>query len=259
MMRRRRRAGEPFVCEQRGEISLHFGMAALQSRMRTAEPNRLVLDYTRALMSFVLLQPQPRHIVMIGLGGGSIAKYCRAHLPQSRFTAVEINPDVIAMRGLFAVPPDDENFAVVEADGARWVHEHPQHCDVLLLDGFDSGGLPDALSTQDFYDACARALRPGGVLVSNIWAPEARRDAVIARMRASFESGVAAISAEQGENTIALARRAAAWPQPSLLHRRARELAAQHELDLEGMARKLQAALHGAPLEQDAEAGSHAS
>lgn len=251
LTRRRRRSDEPFVCEQRGEVSLHFGMSALQSRMRRSDPTRLLLDYTRAVMSFVLLQPRPEHIVMIGLGGGSIAKYCYAHLPESRFTAVEINPDVIAMRGQFAVPADDRRFSVVEADGAQWVREHAQSCDVLVLDGFDSGGLPDALSSEDFLEACARALRPGGVLVSNIWAPDVKRDMVVKRMRATFESGVATISAEQGENTIALARRAAAWPHPRVLHRRARELAAQHALDLEGTARKLELALQGASFEPD--------
>lgn len=250
-MRRRRRPDEPFVCQERGEISLHFGMSALQSRMRSAEPERLVLDYTRAMMSFVLLQPRPADIVMIGLGGGSLAKYCHAHLPQSRFTAVEIHPDVIAMRELFAVPADDERFAVVQADGASWVREHAQCCDVLLLDGFDADGLPDALSSQDFYDACARALRPQGVLVSNLWAPVYRRDEVIVRMRAAFESGVAAMSAEQGENTVALARRAATWPDHDGLHRRARELAPQHALDLEAAARRLDLALQGALRESE--------
>ncbi len=248
-LRRRRRPNEPFVCEQRGELSLHFGMSALQSRMRRSDPARLLLDYTRAVMSFVLLHPEPAHIVMIGLGGGSIAKYCYVHLPDSRFTAIEINPDVIAMRGQFAIPADDHRFSVLEADGAQWVHEHAQSCDVLLLDGFDAGGLPEALSSQEFYDACARALRPGGVLVSNIWAPDNVRDSVIRRMRASFESGVATLSAEQGENTIALARRADAWPHPHLLHRRARELESRHALDLEGTARKLELALQGAAFE----------
>ncbi|WP_297913436.1 fused MFS/spermidine synthase [Thiomonas sp.] len=251
MMRRRRQPDEPFLCQERGEVSLHFGMSALQSRMRAAEPKRLVLDYTRAMMSFVLLHPRPEHVVMIGLGGGSLAKYCHAHLAHSRFTAVEIHPDVIAMRGAFAVPADDQRFAVVQADGAVWIRENQQSCDVLLLDGFDSDGLPETLSSQEFYDACARALRPGGVLVSNLWAPEFRREQAIARMRAAFESGVATMSAEQGENTIALARRAAGWPAQERLFERARELAAEHELDLQAAARRLAMALQGAPVEPD--------
>ncbi len=255
MLRRRlRRQARPFLCQERGEVSLHFGMQALQSRMLAADPNRLVLDYTRAVMSFLLVHPEPRHIVMIGLGGGSLAKYCHAYLPRARFTAVEINPEVIAMRGLFAVPPDDERFAVVEGDGMQWVREHPDGCDVLLLDGFDSGGLPDALSSQQFYDDCARALCPGGILVSNLWAPPRKRDLAIERLRASFESGVVTLDAEQGENTVVLARRAPSWPTPDLLHRRARELAPQHALDLQAAARRLEDALLGARLDDDTNA-----
>ncbi len=251
MMRRRRRPDEPFLCQERGEVSLHFGMSALQSRMRSADPTQLVLDYTRAMMAFVLVLPWPEHVVMIGLGGGSLAKYCHAHLPGSRFTAVEINPEVIAMRGAFAVPPDDERFAVVQADGAAWIREHAQSCDVLLLDGFDSAGLPESLTSQEFYEACARALRPGGLLVSNLWAPQSRRDEAIRRMRAAFESGVAAMSAEQGENTIALARRAAGWPSQERLFQRARELEPEHALDLQAAARRLAMSLQGAPVETD--------
>lgn len=244
MLRRRQR--KPFVCEEKGQVSLHFGMAALQSRMLAADPERLVLDYTRAMMSFVLIEPEPAQVVMIGLGGGSLAKYCHAHLPRCRFTAVEIDPEVIAMRSVFAIPPNGERFEVVQSDGAQWIGAHPQSCDVLLLDGFDPGGLPEALSSQAFYDACARALRPRGVLVQNIWAPPHKRELVIERMRASFDSGVAAFDAEHGENTIALARRAPSWPDPQSLYRRARDLAAGHSVDLQALARRLDMALQGA-------------
>jgi spermidine synthase len=233
----------PFICQERGEISLHFGMGAVQSRMRTAEPDRLVLDYTRGMMSFLLLAPQPRHIVMLGLGGGSLVKYCHAQLPQTRFTAIEIDPEVIAMRELFAVPRDSERFAIVCADGAQWLHDHPQCCDVLLLDAFGPEGLPDALASQQFYDDAARALQPGGVVASNIWASALVRDRVIERMRAAFDSGVLTMPAEEGENTIALALRDAAMPDADALHARARELAEQHPLDLELAARRLGAAL----------------
>ena len=241
--RQLRNDDHPFICQERGEISLHFGMGAVQSRMRTAEPDKLVLDYTRAVMSFLLLAPQPRHIVMLGLGGGSLAKYCHAQLPQTRFTAIEIDPEVIAMREMFAVPRDGERFTVICADGAQWLREHPQSCDVLLLDAFGPEGLPEALASQDFYDDAARALQPGGVVASNIWAAAPVRDRVIERMRAAFDSGVLTLPAEEGENTIALALRDAAMPDADTLHARARELMQQHPLDLELAARRLGAAL----------------
>ena len=235
--------GTPFVCQERGEVSMHFGMGAVQSRMRVGKPDVLVLDYTRAMMSFLLFNPAPRDILMLGLGGGSLAKYCHAHLPNTRFTAVEINPEVIAMRGLFSIPPDDDRLRIACADGAAWVPAHPDSCDVLMLDGFGPEGLPPALSSQDFYDACARALQPGGVLVANIWAGPVVRDAALGRLRHSFDSGVVTLPAEEGENLIAFACRDAAMPDPDTLHARARELEAAHPIGLDLSAQRLSAAL----------------
>ena len=91
----------PLVHEENGELSLHFGFPTIQSRMLKADPARLVLDYTRTMMGFLLFQPKPERIAMIGLGGGSLAKYCRLKLPDSDFTAIEISPAVIALRNEF--------------------------------------------------------------------------------------------------------------------------------------------------------------
>ena len=80
----------PLVHEKDGELSLHFGFPTIQSRMLKADPEHLVLDYTRTMMGFLLFQPKPVRIAMIGLGGGSLAKYCTddfptATSPQSSF------------------------------------------------------------------------------------------------------------------------------------------------------------------------------
>jgi spermidine synthase len=61
------------VREDGASKSLHFTLGELQSRMLTHQPWRLDLDYTRTMMGFLLFQPAPVHIGMIGLGGGSLA------------------------------------------------------------------------------------------------------------------------------------------------------------------------------------------
>ena len=87
----------PQLHEQEGELSLHFTFPTIQSRMIKAEPERLVLDYTQTMMGFLLLHTTPTHICMIGLGGGSLAKYCPRHLSDYDFTAVEISPEDISL------------------------------------------------------------------------------------------------------------------------------------------------------------------
>ena len=58
---------------------------------------------------------------------------------------VEIDPAVIALREAFMVPSDSDRFRVVQADGADHVRGLREAADVLLLDGFDDAGIPDAL------------------------------------------------------------------------------------------------------------------
>jgi spermidine synthase len=221
-------------------------MATVQSRMRVATPSKLVLDYTRSMMAFLLLLPAPSHIVMLGLGGGSLAKYCHANLPNTRFTALEISAEVIAMRELFAIPPDDARLHVLCTDGAAWLRDNPACCDLLLLDGFDADGMPPALCSPAFFDDCAAALQPGGVLVSNIWAKDSLRDVLVQRLRHSFGNKVITILAEDGENTIALASKQAAWPMAAKLSERARELEVKHAVGLGASAAKMALALAAA-------------
>src|SRR3546814_5260491 len=62
--------------------------------MSIPEPNRLLLEYTQAMMGFLLFNASPGTIEIIGLGGGSLAKYCHAYLPSSNIRAVEIDEHV---------------------------------------------------------------------------------------------------------------------------------------------------------------------
>ena len=63
------------VSDARGVRSLHVGGEAIQSAMRLGDPFALYLDYTRCMMAFLLVHPQPREALMIGLGGGSLLEY----------------------------------------------------------------------------------------------------------------------------------------------------------------------------------------
>src|SRR5471030_3192506 len=77
----RRRYGKPFIGESAQERTLYFSLDNIQSRMRLDDPWALDLSYTRKVMSFLLFRAAPRRILMVGLGGGSLAKYCYRYLP----------------------------------------------------------------------------------------------------------------------------------------------------------------------------------
>ena len=192
------------VIDSRGARTLHFPGSDIQSRMQLDDPHALDLDYTRTMMGFLLFVPDPRRILMVGLGGGSLAKFCHQHLPQAHITVVEINPQVIALREDFLVPPDGPHFEVVQDDGARAVRR-ATGVEVLLVDGFDATGMPEGLASQRFFDDCHDALAPGGLLVVNLHMGDFRYSSLLDRLRRSFDGRVLAVEDDEQSNCIVFA------------------------------------------------------
>jgi spermidine synthase len=184
---------------------LEFQPGMVQSEMRLSRPDDLVLSYARAMMCFVLFHPQPEHIVMVGLGGGSLAKFCYRYLPHCRITVLELNPDVIALRDQFAIPRDNARFRVIEADAVAYMSKLDNSADVLLVDGFDADGLPPALGSAAFYADCRRALRPGGVMATNIFSYDPHYGAMLRRLRHAFEGRICWFHGIAGNNRILFA------------------------------------------------------
>jgi spermidine synthase len=198
----------PLVSTRGGRRTLEFGAGNVQSEMRLARPSALLLAYTRAMMCFALFVPRPRHILMVGLGGGSLAKFCYLCFPQARITVVELRADVIALRAQFCVPPDDARFRVVHGDAAAYLAGVPDSADVLVVDGFDAAGLPPALGSSRFYADCRRALRHGGVLVANIFSYDPHYPAMLGRLRLMFGGQVSWLEQVAGNNRILFAVKA---------------------------------------------------
>jgi len=209
---------KPYVHEGLDSKSMHFSILEIQSRMQILRPDVLELEYTRTMMGLLVFKPAPERIAMIGLGGGSLAKFCHRHLPHASMLAVEINPHVIALREAFKVPPDSARFQVIEADGARFVADTDQRFDVLMVDAFDTHGMPPELGTSRFYDDCLDVLAPDGLMVVNLHAGHPHCPVYIDRIRRSFNDKLLRVNDADGSNAVIFAakgeglRRAASGP-----------------------------------------------
>jgi spermidine synthase len=200
----------PVVSEEAGVLTLHFQSDYVQSQMLLDDPDCLTLSYSRAMMAFELFKPVPRQIVMIGLGGGSLAKWCYRHHPNTQLTVVEINPHVIALRDRFRIPPDDHRFRIVCQDGTAFVAKIPSEVDVMLVDGFGVDRVPPELCTQLFYDDCYQTLTRSGLMVVNVCGEEQQE--ILARIRRSF-GGKVLLSPDHDGNTVVFASKGELlWP-----------------------------------------------
>jgi spermidine synthase len=239
---RARRAEAPVqVSERDGLRSLHLGSDTVQSTMRLSDPVQLVLSYTRAMMGFLLFHPNPRHLFMVGLGGGSLAKFAYHRLPQARVTVVENSAEVIRVaRQLFDVPDDDTRLRIMLGDGGEWVRRPEASCDVLMVDAFDGQSQVEALASEAFYGDCAAALDRDGVLVLNLWSSDQRFVGFLQRVEKVFDGRVLCLPAERRGNVAVFAFRrtpeASRW---EALRLRARQLEAAHGLEFPSFVTRL--------------------
>jgi spermidine synthase len=239
------RYGKPFVLDDGKFRRLHFSLHATQSRMSLRSPDALTLAYTRKMMSFVLFQPRPEHVVIVGLGGGSLTKFCYRQLPDSRVTTVEIDQAVIDLATLFHVPNSDARMRIVHADAARYLATSRQSADVILVDGCDKHGVAPTLSGEGFFGTLRRRLKPGGVLVMNLVGSVRRVNALVRSIASAFDDQVLVLDVSVGDNRIAFAFRDPAWPPNwTAVKQQATSLAKQYGLDFVAFAERLETAFH---------------
>lgn len=224
--------GKPIVYEDDGNVSLYFGAGATQSKMKINDPYRLMLGYTRTMMGFLVFNPYPAQITIIGLGGGSLPKYCYRHLPESQITVVEIRLEVIALRDRFQIPPNDERLTVLCEDGAEYMQRSLEPIDILMVDGFDESSQDPELGSQSFYDACYEALDANGVMVVNFFGTDTNLNTYMSRIHQSFKGQLVVVEAEDSSNKIVFAGKGKAFRlSAKILKERVQQLEIQYPID----------------------------
>ena len=231
--------GKPFILDDGRVRHLYFNLRFLQSAMRLKTPDALELGYTRHMMAFLLFHASPRRLLLVGLGGGSLVRFCRRQLPRSVMTAVEIDPVIIAMGSQFDLLPD-ERLAIVQADAADYLPRAEADTDVLLLDAFDREGISGSLARPAFFDAALRRLKPQGILVTNLAGARDTWEPLLALIENAFAGRVITLRVGDGENHVAFAFRDPAFaPHWTLLEKEAKGLQRRHGLDFPEFLRKL--------------------
>ncbi|CAG7857034.1 spermidine synthase [biofilm metagenome] len=164
------------VVEHNGIRSLHFGSSSRQSCISLHEPEILQLPYARAMTAWRLFKDELDDVLLIGLGGGSLARYILYHYPECRLTAVEFRASVVKIaRSHFGLPLDGR-LKIVTGDGGAYIKQQALNPDqtysLIIIDAFDVDGLADSVASIAFFDACKRLLKPDGMLAINLWESE---------------------------------------------------------------------------------------
>ena len=160
------------VEDDRGMRTLLFGgQGVRQTVIKAGDPDHLESPYARVMVSGLALCPDPKRMMVVGLGGGAIPSFLHKHYPRTQIDAVEIDPVVVeAARQFFGFQEDATQKAYVQ-DGRQFIEERPNAYDVIFLDAFGSEEIPSHLTTWEFLMAVRRALTAQGVVLADVWGP----------------------------------------------------------------------------------------
>ncbi len=161
------------VYEEEGQRCLSFtrkNETARQTCQLLSNPNEFVFSYTRMMMGALYLNPNPRKVLIVGLGGGVLPTALSKMFPEIVIDVVEIDPAVVKVAQQFFAFHPGENVRVFEEDGRVFIKragKTDQRYDLIMLDAFDHEYIPEHLLTREFLLEVKKLLAADGVLAAN--------------------------------------------------------------------------------------------
>jgi len=158
--------------DDQGMRTLLFGAEGVrQTVIKVGDPDHLESPYARSMVAGLALCPDPKRVLVVGLGGGAIPSFLHRHYPQTQIDAVEIDPVVVEVAKQFFGFREDATQKAYVQDGRQFIEERPNAYDVIFLDAFSSEDIPYHLTTREFLGAVRRAVTAQGVVLADVWGP----------------------------------------------------------------------------------------
>ena len=159
--------------------------------MWRTEPVELFLPYSQLMVAALALTPSPHKALILGHGGGSIAKWLARYWPDLELDIVEVDPSVVRAAETYFDYHPPTNHHVYVKDARVFLRGTSTRYDVIWLDVFARHLIPFHLTTEEFFRLVQSHLTPDGVLAANLAStgdgPDRQRaEAVVATLRAVF-------------------------------------------------------------------------
>jgi len=161
------------IVDKEGVRALHFGSKSRQSSMLIDQPDELHSLYARTMMGLLLFNDRPENILMIGLGGGTIAKYLLNQFSECKIKVIEYRNSVLKVARSHFGLPRDSRLKIKIGCGGEYISTQSklaeQKHDLIVIDAYDHEGMAIEVSSENFFDGCRTLLKDDGLLAINLW------------------------------------------------------------------------------------------
>lgn len=220
---------------------LTFGSGGQQSGMQINQPDRLLFQYTQAMMLSLLFSPKAQNAVLLGLGAGSIAKALLLCAPKLHIKAVELRSAVVDIAHLWFDLPKSPRLDIEVADAFLYLKESNHLTDLLFVDLYLDNGVQNALASHHFIERCYAMLNQDGTLVLNLWDEgKGYLPFDLELLEEIFTSQALIVVTDEGNIIVVIGKNFQADPNPRKLTAEAKKLGRILDIPLQRLLNQLQ-------------------
>ncbi|MFP4028787.1 MAG: spermidine synthase [Candidatus Brocadiia bacterium] len=165
-----------FVYKKGSVFSLKFGRRGriTQSKVDRRNLRRHVLEYTTLMFCGLFYEPEPKNLLVVGLGGGILPREMHHYFPQCHIDVVELDPEIKKAAKRFFSFKEGKNLKVHIEDGRVFIRRRsrqtkPQKYDLVILDAFNADYIPFHLMTKEFLEQVKAVLSDNGAVIANVF------------------------------------------------------------------------------------------
>ena len=141
---------------------------SLESGMSLSNPKALLFKIHQVMMTTLFLKDNPKRILIIGLGGGSMVNALNILVPNATIDIVEINPALPSIAQKYFNLKVDGNNKIIIKDGVEFVKNAPEkEYEIVLIDAFDKDYIPPALLSDEFMQNIKKVMKENGAVAIN--------------------------------------------------------------------------------------------
>jgi len=152
---------ERYIRNNKREIS--------QGGISIDRPDKLLFEYTQmSFISLAFLDRDPKEVLFVGLGAGSMPIYFHKYYPNANVDIVEIDQDIVSVAEKYFSFNQNSKMRVFVDDGRIFIKRTPKKYDMIFLDAYQNDYIPFHLTTLEFLQEVKSKLNGDGVVISNI-------------------------------------------------------------------------------------------
>lgn len=134
------------------EVVTFLGQIRLDMGGLTQSGDIIENIWAKALKKHLPSDLKPTNILLLGVGGGSAARYLHRRWPQANMIGVEIDPEVIRIAKQYFSADNIQNFSIINDDAVNFISKISGDYDIVMVDCYQGDQIPKELEDLQLLD-----------------------------------------------------------------------------------------------------------